>query len=204
MEQHANLALCHHDAYTEAVNPTTQAVERTSFHHPLPDSLLVFEDFAKGFCPHTASCLVVNKSHLFSSLVKRKLGFATAIYYALLADGATAAFLPNKMSVYRIHTGGIYSCIGTEKQLLMANGSLWSNRKYFTRQNQRSLFTNRLIANYIHLLYIYLCTHRIKQSLLAGGAILRLLFILPSVTAITMVSRRLYSYIFRNRRTIAR
>lgn len=192
MDQHANVVLCCHDAYTEAVNPVTQAVERTPFHQTPPRSLLVFEDFATGYCPHTASCLVVNKMHIFSLLVQRKLRFATTIYYALLADGAMAAFLPNIMSVYRIHAGGVFSCIGNEKQLLMHNGALWSNRRYFTRRNQRALFTDRLLANYIYLLHSHLHSRRIKQSLLDVWAILRLLFIPLSVTSISIVTRRLY------------
>jgi hypothetical protein len=106
------------------------------------------------------------------------------IFFALLADGSTAVCLQDRMSVYRVHPGGIYSCRPPEEQLIMSNSGLWRCRSYFKTREQRCLFSLMLIENHIALLRIYLKRKDYRHSFATAIRILQLLFIPPCPRAI--------------------
>jgi len=191
LEQHPDVALCFHDAYSESTDPDTRVMERRQLFPTFPSGNLVFDDLAAGFTPPTAACVFLNQQHIFAPLVRNKLGFALTIYLALLAGGKTAVGLPDKMSVYRVHPGGIYSCVGYEKQLLMLNSALWDRRRYFSARRHRKIFTRRLIENYITLFRIQLRSGRFRQAATSAGIMLRLLFCPPNLYALKELAKRL-------------
>lgn len=195
MEANTKVSICFHDAYSEVYDENNSMVEKKPFTYQTPpSSMLKFDDFARGFAPHTASCLILNRKNVFEWLIERKLRFAKTIFYALLEHGDVAAFLPEKMSVYRIHRGGVFSCISFENQLLMSNSGLWANRKCFSSRHHKMLFSLKLIENYIALLRIQLLDKRGFQSLSSTVRIMQLLFIPPSLPVIIVFSRRLFAY----------
>jgi glycosyltransferase involved in cell wall biosynthesis len=195
MQSNKNFAISFHDAFSEEYSETKGPSERKPLYQNPPADILKFEDFASGFAPPTASCLILNRKNVFDWLIKHRLGFAKQIFYALTEGGEVAAFIPEKMSVYRIHQGGIFSCIPLEKQLLMSNSGLWNNRKAFPSRNHKSQFSLKLLDNYVILLSIYLRERDGLKALLSILKIMQLLAVPPSTLIIRTFTLRLLTYL---------
>ena len=194
LEKHDDVGLCIHDAFRETIGHEEGPVPREPFFHWYPDRALTFADFVGGFAPHTASCVFRNRQDILYPIIERKMRFAMTIFFALLADGSAAACLPDKMSVYRVHPGGIYSCRPPEEQLIMDNICQWRSRNYFRTKEHRRIFSLKLIENYIALLSIYLKKKDCSHSLFAAIRILELLFVPPCPRALRVNAFRLWSY----------
>ena len=195
IEQNTDCVMCFHNSIIEKYGPDNRLVDRRPFYRTTPQSLLKFEDFAGGFYPHTSSCLIQNVKSNFIPLFDGTIPcFTKPLIYCVLAKGGFAAFMTDIMSVYRIHEGGIYSCIGSVRQLTMSNTGLLLCRKHFTVKTQRTIFTLQLIDNYISLLRIHIRDRNFLGLLIVVRAILQLLIAPPSYTAFRRVLERCMHY----------
>ena len=196
MRNKGNVSICFHDAYAEVYDDNRDLIERKPLEYQtLPREKLVFDDFAKGFAPHTASCLVLNRHEVFEWLIKRKLRFAKTVFYALLENGEIAGFLPERMSVYRIHPGGVFSCIPFKKQLEMSNTGLWANRKYFSSKHHKMLFSVKLMENYIALLRIQILDKKFGEAIISVVKMINLLFVPVCIPVIRIFTGRFTAFL---------
>lgn len=195
MESSKQFAFCFHDAFTEKYDEGNTLIERSALYQTPPKQILKFDDFARGFAPPTSACLLRNQRDVFSWLLERKMGFVKTIFYALLEGAGRAAFLPEKMSVYRVHQGGIFSMISYEKQQIMSNGGLWVNRNNFTSKYYKDLFGVKLLENYIGLLYMYIQERRYKEIVMCVLRVIQLLVAPPRPRIIRAFTSRFFAYI---------
>jgi len=197
MESSKQFAFCFHDAFAEKYDEENTLIKRSALYQTPPTQILKFDDFARGFAPPTAACLLRNQRDVFTWLLERKMGFVKTIFYALLEGGGRAAFLPEKMSVYRVHQGGVFSMISYEKQQIMSNGGLWVNRKNFTSKHYKDLFGVKLLENYIGLLYRYIQERRYKEVVMCSLRVIQLLVAPPRPRIIRAFTARCFAYIAR-------
>jgi glycosyltransferase involved in cell wall biosynthesis len=164
LDVNSECVMCFHDAEVVECDELT----KTPFFVKCPPNRLGFNDFAGGFYPHTASCIFVNdRSALEPVFFGYVLGYALAIFECLLAGGLQAGFIPDKMSIYRIHSGGIFSAIGREQQLMMNNHSMLASWRWFKRGNLGTNFAVRLIDNYLSLTTLHWSERRVLLCFLA-------------------------------------
>ena len=185
LEKHRDCALCFHDTAVQVLDPNNQTLNTSPFYGAQPKNQLEFADFAAGFCPHTASCVLVNDRVSFIPVFEGKLMcYALTVFYCVLAKGGFAGFLPGVMSVYRIHGGGIFSSASAEKQIQMDNDGLWPLRQYFSVPQQKRLFTARLAGNYTNLAIVYLRQKHISSFIKSYCCALWLLCCPPNFSGI--------------------
>jgi glycosyltransferase involved in cell wall biosynthesis len=157
LENHPDCVLCFHDSNVEKLDSNNGLVSKTPFYSTPPKSRLGFKDFVTGFYPHTAACLFLNDRTSLLPVLERKLKcYALTLYYSVLAKGGLAGYIPDIMSVYRLHAGGAFSSASSVRQIQMDNDGLWPARQYFSVPEQRRLFDTRLAGNYTTLCIIHL------------------------------------------------
>lgn len=77
---------------------------------PLRKKYIDCYDFLSGDYAHTNSVVVRNTRNLFAPVINRQVVGGDSILFLLpLLNGGYGYFLPEVMSVYRVHSGGIYS-----------------------------------------------------------------------------------------------
>lgn len=155
LQSSPDCALCFHDSDIEECDSSGKTVQQRPFYSKIPPTRLDFDDFAGGFYPHTAACVFVNdRTGLQPVFDGRLSGSALSIFDCVLASGKLASYLDTKMSIYRVHAGGIYSMISTDRQLLMSNHGLLAAWRYFSKDKKGAIFAKRLIDNYIQIIRI--------------------------------------------------
>lgn len=178
-------AMCFSDARVERLDADNRVVEEKPFYGSPPLERVGFAEFATGFFPPTAGCLLVNDRTALSPIYDGRLTcFAKTLVYCVLAGGKVAGFLPEVMAVYRVHPGGIFSAVSVEKQMLMSNGGLLPAWRYFSVPAQRQLFSARLADNYTVLAHDYLRRGQMVAFLKCYGCVLRYILLPPNAAGL--------------------
>ena len=185
MRANGACAFCHHDARILRCGTEYNVPIEEQFHEISPTPFLGFTEFATSPSVHTGSVVMINDPVAFAPIMRNVLPrFAHTFFYVLLIDGRQAGFLPQVMSVYRVHQGGVYSTAGLERQRILGNRNLLACWRYFADPEHRRIFSCRLADSYTTLAVYYIRKCKLALALKSYGLVLRYILLPPNPVAI--------------------
>jgi glycosyltransferase involved in cell wall biosynthesis len=140
LDAHPDWAICFHPALCiyedDAAGPP-----RTPEHWDRSE-VTIRDLFAQNFM---ATSSVMFRNRLFGTLPDWfvDVGIGDWALHILNADHGKIGFLPDEMSAYRIHAGGIFSCLSLDEKLIAISRMLSTVNGHFKGKYSREIEANR-------------------------------------------------------------
>lgn len=98
---------------------------------------ITLEDLFKGFYMKTCSLVIKNQQDKLASMYKGIIpADDISLGLSILSDGSKAFYLPNLMSVYRVHSGGIWSSKSYREKMVWSAKNQISYLRYFEKSSK--------------------------------------------------------------------
>ena len=151
LNSNTNANICFHNAYI---------IENNDKHYKgkvYPQGrkeIVEFEDLLKGDYTKTSCCIIRNENHIFNTPVLMLQD--TTLFLDCLAGGKVAVYIDNEMSVYRLHSGGVWSLINViDKRISTFTIYEYLSKKYIDKSSCKIIsFQLKKIAKDISYYYL--------------------------------------------------